>query len=98
MALAGTDFAQHRDFAVAAENYRRMFIRMINDDITKNAAGKDLYVRGDDLWQTVPEFQYVAPGVAAVLRANLGSIALLLLWTFAAVCAARWSARRIEVL
>jgi len=98
MALAGTDFAQHRDFAVAAENYRRMFIRMINDDITKNAAGKDLYVRGDDLWQTVPEFQYVAPGVAAVLRANLGSIALLLLWTFAAVCAAWWSARRIEVL
>jgi len=98
MALAGTDFAQHRDFAIAAENYRRTFIKMINDDITTNAVGKDLYVRGNDLWRTIPEFQYVAPSVATVLRAQVGSIALLLLWTAMAGLAAWWFTRRIQAL
>jgi ABC-2 type transport system permease protein len=98
MALAGTDFAQHRDFAVAAEGYRRSFIKMINEDITKNAVGKDLYVRGDDLWRTIPEFQYVAPGVAAVLRGQMPSIVLLALWTAMASFAAWWFARRIEAV
>jgi ABC-2 type transport system permease protein len=47
MGLAGTDFAQHRHFAEAAEGYRRSFVKAINDDITTHATGPAPYLRGD---------------------------------------------------
>ncbi len=96
--LAGTDFAQHRHFAVAAEDYRRQFIRAINDDITKNSAGQDVYLRGNDLWQSIPEFTYVAPDMQWVLSHQLAPLGLLTLWAIAGMAAAWWSAGRLQAI
>jgi len=95
MGLAGTDFAHHRDFATAAEGYRRMLIKKMNDDLTYQAVKQDFtYLAPPKLWQTVEEFQYTAPSTAWALRSQAVSLSLLLLWCVSTFAAAIWTARR----
>jgi ABC-2 type transport system permease protein len=97
MGLAGTDFAHHRDFIVAAEGYRRTIVRYMNDDIlvhpTKNG---EEYLAGNELWSKVPEFHYEAPGAAWAMSHYTASIGLLGGWLVAAVLAAGIAAQRID--
>lgn len=96
--LAGTDFAQHRNFAAAAENHRRLLIETVNNDLTRNARyGHTSYTAGADLWKQVPEFQYAAPGMAWVVRQQIGSITVLVLWFAISALAMFWAVRRMRV-
>lgn len=97
MGLAGTDFAHHRHFTVAAENYRRVIVKTMDDDILihPTRAGEE-YLAGSELWKKLPEFQYEAPGAAWALSHYTTSIALLALWLAAAAAAAVWTARRVQ--
>ena len=71
MGLAGTDFAQHRDFAEAAEHYRRALVKKMNDDMTLHAGKADYgYTAGPALWQEVPDFQYAAPSAGRCCAAR----------------------------
>lgn len=95
MGLAGTDFAHHRDFASAAEQYRRQLVRKMNDHLTYEAVKKDFsYLAPPELWQTVEEFEYTAPPTSWILRQQALSLALLLLWGVSSLAAAIWIARR----
>lgn len=85
MGLAGTDFAQHRDFAESAEGYRRTLIKIVNDNITYNSKTGDTgYTVGRSLYEQIPAFRYTAPGVAWVLSNQLSSVIVLLAWFAAA--------------
>ena len=96
MALAGTDFAHHRDFIDAAEEYRRTIIRFMNDDILAHPvqAGGE-YLANRELWETVPAFQYEAPDVSWALRHCVVSLLVLAGWFAASVLAAGTGARRL---
>jgi ABC-2 type transport system permease protein len=97
MGLAGTDFAHHRHFTVAAENYRRTIVRYMNDDILVHPIrGGAEYLAGQELWGKVPEFEYEAPGAAWALSHYKRSVALLGAWLVAAVCAALIAAERVK--
>jgi ABC-2 type transport system permease protein len=97
MGLAGTDFAQHRDFADAAESYRRMLVEKMNLDMAKNAGKLDYnYLAGPEVWSSVPDFLYEAPSAAWVLSNHGFSAIILLLWVAFAVFTAYRSARRIQ--
>jgi ABC-2 type transport system permease protein len=96
MALAGTDFAHHRDFVTAAEAHRRTIQRVMNDDITRHARPGVAYVAGPDLWATVPEFTYELPGAAWALRRTLPSLGLLLAWCDATLWFASRATRRLS--
>lgn len=96
--LAGTDFAQQKDFAVAAENHRRDLIRTINNHvIAKVKYGDTKYVVGQELWGQVKEFEYAAPNTSEVLRQQTVSLAVLGLWFAAAVAALLWAVRTMKV-
>lgn len=98
MGLAGTDWAQHRDFAAAAESYRRMLVKMMNEDMIRNSrTGDTEYRAGRELWERVPEFRYSAPPAAQVLRGQVLSVAALLAWLTLAVAASLWAAARMPV-
>lgn len=90
--LAGTDFAQHRDFMRAADRYRRSIQILMNEDIMANPMkpGEGAYLARPEVWAKVPPFEYRPPGVAAVLSANALPLALLGLW----LAAAGWFALR----
>jgi ABC-2 type transport system permease protein len=98
MGLAGTDFAQHRHFTTAAEEYRRMIQRTLNADIEQNPvkAGQP-YLADQSLWQKVPEFVYEAPTAGWVLGNYTTSIAVLLIWVALTAAAALLVSRRVEV-
>lgn len=98
MGLAGTDFAHHRDFAAAAESYRRMLIKKMNDDMTVNAVNKDFtYLAQPALWQTVEDFHYEAPSTIWALGNQKFSLALLVFWCAASLASAIVMARRMRV-
>ena len=97
MALAGTDFDQHRHFATAAESYRRFFISKINEDITANGVTQSgPYMRGNDLWAQIPAFHYEAPDVAHILSRQLWSLGVLVFWCLGAIALAGFSVQRIQ--
>jgi len=80
MAVAGTDGAQHRHFAHAAEQHRRRIQRILNDDIVHNSRAGEEYLAGPELWERIPELAYRAPGVQWVMGRQQGSLAAVLLW------------------
>jgi ABC-2 type transport system permease protein len=98
MGMAGTDFAQHRDFAAVAEQYRRMLVKMMNDDMTYNAGKSDFgYLAQPAVWSKVPEFKYDAPSTIWALRHQTISLSLLALWFVAAIAAALWATAKMRV-
>jgi ABC-2 type transport system permease protein len=91
MALAGTDFEHHRHFITAAEDYRRVIQRAMNDDIMAHPT-KGTYIAGKELWDRVPEFEYEAPATAWVLVNTRWSFGILAVWL---MLAAGWMSRPI---
>ncbi len=99
MALAGTDYAHHRDFLNAAETYRTAYVRTLNDAVV---AQSDLsqtwaFQSGHDLWEEVPPFAYSLPDTAWALRGVNVALALLAAWVLAAACGAAWATSRVRV-
>lgn len=94
-ALAGTDFAQHRDFVRQAETYRRLVQKLLNDEITARPLRPgEVHLAGQELWRRIPPFQYPPPALATVLGQQVPALALLAAWAAgAAVFAARSAAR-----
>lgn len=82
MGLAGTDWARQRDFARRAEEWRRMMVRAMNDEMAYNSVvkGFDGNVRGREVWERVPDFAYAPPPLSAAVARQGGSFAVLALW------------------
>ena len=85
MGLSGTDFPQHRDFALAAEDYRRDIQRLMNGDIAANQKRGQVYLADQELWASVPGFEYTAPSTSWVMGNYTASLLILALWTLAAL-------------
>lgn len=72
MAMAGTDFAHHRDFTTAAERQRRVIQDRVSEDLVEHAdpIGDQhfAYQAGHDFWATVPPFEYQAPRAGWALQ------------------------------
>lgn len=98
MSLAGTDFAHHRDFAAAAESYRRLLVKKMNDDMTFNAGKEDFgYLAKPALWQSVEDFRYDAPPASWAMGKQAVSLAMLALWCAAALVAAMLMTAKMRV-
>lgn len=99
MGFAGTDFAQHVDFSESAEEYRRVLIKKLNDDLAYNSgdAGRR-YFAGEELWKSVPNFEYQAPSVAWVLGNHAISGIILIAWAALAALASFRTARTMEAV
>lgn len=80
-AMAGTDFAHHRNFTVAAEQQRRVIQDIVSEDLVQHADTQDhahfSYQAAPELWARVPEFQYQTPTAGWALRR--GAMGLLML-------------------
>ncbi|RYG55078.1 DUF3526 domain-containing protein, partial [bacterium] len=96
MAMAGTDFAQHRRFAQAAETHRRLIQKTMNDDILAHPVRGKPHFGNAALWSQVPEFDYQIPALSWVVGQQLLSLGVLALWLAAGITAAIWSANRLQ--
>ncbi len=97
MALAGTDFTQHRHFSVAAEQHRRNFVRVLNEEMMNNTAGGHHGgTAGRALWEKLPAFRYDPPPPAHALRAATPGLVVLCLWAVGAWTALLLVAPRLK--
>lgn len=99
MGFAGTDFAQHAHFAKAAEEYRRMIQRTMNEELTYRAPATGApYLAGAELWNKVPPFAYSAPEASWVAERQAPALGVMAGWFLGSVLLAGWAARRIRVV
>ena len=97
MGLSGTDFAEQRDLAAAAEKYRKNMAIQMNSYLIDHSRRGDLsFVAGPDLWKTLPDFEYTMPPAGQVLRNDSRSIAVLFAWCVAGLLLAAWASARIK--
>jgi len=99
MALAGTDRHHHAHFADAAEAHRRVIQTATSEDLIRNQKyGDTSYRANQDLWKSVPAFDYHPPSAAWALRQAALPLALTLLWATFCGGAAALAARRLRVV
>jgi ABC-2 type transport system permease protein len=100
-ALAGTDTDKHLHFTNNAEQFRRVIMKTMNDDIRDNGA-KDKekrdfgYMAGEELWHKIPPYTYSPPGASFALTHQALSIASLLVWTACVVGLLLWRGRLLK--
>lgn len=98
MALAGTDHAHDRAFAAAASRYRTAMLTTLNRELAASGRLNTFdYVRGRDLWEQVPPFDYDAPRPAEVVRQRWWSVLALAAWLAGATAAAVWAVATMRV-
>ncbi len=100
--LAGTDYTQHRHFAEAAEQYRRRLVKIMNEADAANsppdAAPYLPTLRGRDLWEKAPPFEYTPPSLGWVVRSQLPNMVILLCWLAVSGVAALRAVAKLKVI
>jgi ABC-2 type transport system permease protein len=98
MAFAGTDFAHHRNFARAAEEHRRNFVQLLNEDLMNNAIQTNPgYSAGPELWEKLPVFAPEPIAAHELWRGARRDILVLAGWLAAALGLLTFSATRLRV-
>ncbi|PWW81040.1 ABC transporter permease [Prosthecochloris marina] len=81
MAITATDFSHHRDFAVSAEQHRRLMQNLISSELVEHADGQGEhhfdYKVSKEFWSRIPPFEYAAPSVLFALQRSLNSFAIM---------------------
>lgn len=99
MAVAGTDLWQHQSFADAAEQYRRTWVKRLNDDLTYNSrTGDATYRVGRAFWEATNDFQYQVPTLRDTSKRLAGPAALLAGWCVCASLVAVVAIGRMRVV
>jgi ABC-2 type transport system permease protein len=98
MSFAGTDFAHHRNFARAAEEHRRNFVQLLNEDLMNNAIQSNPgYSAGPELWEKLPVFAPEPIAAHELWRGARRDILVLAGWLAAALGLLTFSATRLRV-
>lgn len=96
--FAGTDFYHHREFAAAAEQYRRHLVRVMNEDLAEHGKAAGFQYTGDHaLWASVEPFDYQTPQIGFVLAHHGRDLAALGGWLVFGIGLALVGARRVRV-
>jgi len=84
MAFSGTDMFTAVHFENEVEQYRRMLVKTMNDDMAKNSRYGEFYEYTADasLWETIKEFNYTLPTRSKVLYAYRWELFGLVAWLF----------------
>lgn len=95
--LSGMDWAHYRDFAEAAEHFRRGVVTSLDSLLAERLRGNKWDVSfGHEDWARVPPFTYRPPTARWALAHSLAPWLCLLAWTGVAAGAAALGARRIR--
>jgi ABC-2 type transport system permease protein len=95
--LSGMDWPHYRDFAEAAEQYRRSVVASLDTLLSERLHGEKWEIDFDhEVWSRVPRFSYVMPSVRWASREAALPWLCLLAWAALVASAAVLGARRIK--
>ncbi|HHP7242645.1 MAG TPA: ABC transporter permease [Cyclobacteriaceae bacterium] len=100
MGFAGNDNLHHQEFLVQVENYRRVFIKMLND---KHAYGGSKtgdwgWKADNDFYKSVPDFEHQPTELASVFSHYATDVLLLLGWSVVVFGLMILGTKRMQVL
>ena len=100
MGFAGNDNLHHQEFLVQVEHYRRDFIKMLNDKYAfgGSTTGDWSWKADNAFFKSVPDFEYQATGLNAVLSGYSLDLILLTFWTFFVGFLLFFGARNMQVI
>ncbi len=81
MGLCKTDLWSHINFTKATDEYRKLFIKTINEDLIKSPyKPNQRFIRSNDLWESIPKFKYKLPGLKLFSEHYKYVYSIYLLW------------------
>jgi len=95
MGFAGTDVWTHFHFTEAVDDYRRRFIKILNNTLRDNSRTGGRDAQTSIFWKTLPQFQYQKPSLGFVLHFHGGTLVVLGLWFLVATVVLVMVARRM---
>ncbi|MEM6964352.1 MAG: DUF3526 domain-containing protein [Bacteroidota bacterium] len=98
--FAGNDNLHHQEFLVQVENYRRVFIKMLND---KHAFGGSKtgdwgWKADNDFFKSVPDFEYKPTVLSAVFPNYRADLLALGGWTLLTILLMFFGTKKISIL
>lgn len=102
MGFAGNDNRHHQDFLLQAENYRRGFIKKLND---KHAYGStktdtsdwDVKV-GAAFYKSVADFEYQPAKLSSIFSIYLLDLVMLIFWMLLSVSLLIFGSKKIQII
>ena len=87
MGFMGSDNLHHQKFLLQVEEYRRSFIKSLNDKQTFGGSktGDWSWKEDNSFFRSVPDFSYKPTRIPHVLSSYMLDIGLLILWSIMAV-------------
>lgn len=100
MGFAGNDNLHHQEFLVQVENYRRVFIKELNDEhaFGGSKTGDWGWKAKNEFFASVADFNYKPTRLSIVLPSYLLDLGLLFLWTLIVGLFMSAGTKKIEVL
>ena len=100
MGFMATDNLHHQEFLIQVENYRRIFIKMLNDKHTFGGSktGNWAWKVDNTFFKSVPDFNYNPIKIHNVFSNYLLDIVFLMIWALIAVGLVIFGAKKIEML
>ena len=84
MGSAGTDLFHHLEFLYQAEQYRRYFIRTLNDEYAFGGSktGEKGWKATNDFFRSIKDFNYIFSNFSSIFSKYFIDLFFLLLWIF----------------
>lgn len=100
MGTAGTDMLHHLDFLKQAENYRRVFIKTLNDKhaFGGSKTGDWSWKADSEFFKSVKDFEYKSPTLNKLSNKYLIDILSLLAWAALLLILINYSSKRVSIL
>ncbi|SNY95427.1 DUF3526 domain-containing protein [Flagellimonas pacifica] len=98
MGFSATDLNTSVDFQKKVENYRRVFIKKMNDDMAQNSKYGEFYEYsvGLDMWKSVEDFEYNTPSIYATLKKYTLELTSLFCWTVVLILLLNYITRKTK--
>ena len=99
MGFMASDNLHHQEFLLQVENYRRGFIKMLNDKQTFGGSktGNWGWKEDNAFFKSVPDFDYKPTQISNVFSNYLLDLGLLLLWTILVIVLIIFGTKKIKI-
>ena len=100
MGFAGNDNLHHQEFLLQVENYRRVFIKQLNDEhaFGGSKTGDWGWEANNDFYKSIEDFDYQPTKLASVFGNYSLDLVLLLVWSLFATILLISGAKKMRVL
>lgn len=100
MGFMGSDNLHHQEFLLQVENYRRVFIKMLNDKQTFGGSktGDWSWKEDNEFYKSVPDFEYKPIQISETISNYTLDLALLILWPIVVVILIFFGTKKMQIV